>query len=211
MRKWEKKRTYLFGSLILLTFIVGFVEKSKTIVTDSGQLVRAEHGQGEYEAELLLEVDGKEAEKFSVLVPEKRLTQKEEEAYLCAAIAEIEESFQGKNQSLENVSDAVSIQESYQQEYVQAEWEFSNSRLIDERGVIEEDYLQGEEELVEAMVLLTCEDSSQIYTFYFTVCKREKSEEEQFYEKLNKFISESRETEGSQNDQINRYLEVKTS
>ena len=173
MRKWDKKRISLFVGLVLLTFIAGFVEKSETIVTDCGQLERAEYGKGEYEAELLLEVDGKGEEKFSVFVPERRLTQKEEEGYLCAAIAEIEEGFQGENESLENITGAVLIQESYQQEHVQAEWEFSNSRLIDEEGVIKEVYLQGEKEIVEAMVLLTCEDSSQIYTFYFTVCKKE--------------------------------------
>lgn len=198
MQKWDKKRISLFGIVVMLTFVVGFVEKSEAIVTDSGQLVRAEYGQGDYEVELLLEVDGKEAEKFSVFVPEKRLTQEEEEAYLRAAIAEIEEGFRGKNHSLEKISGAVHIQESYQQERVIAEWEFSNNRLINEKGVIEENYLQGEEEIIEAMVLLTCEDSSQVHTFYFTVCKIEKSEEEQFYEKLNEFISKSRETEGTE-------------
>lgn len=198
MQKWDKKRIGLLGIVAVLTFFAWLVDKSEVIVTEGGQLIRAEHGQGEYEAELLLEVDGKQAEKFSVLVPEKRLTQEEEEAYLLAAIAEIEEGFQGKNHSLEEISGAVHLQTSYQQEQVLAEWEFSNSRLINETGVIEEAYLQGEEEIVEAVVLLTCEDSSRFYTFYFTVCKKEKSEEEQFYEKLNQFISKSREAEGTE-------------
>ncbi len=198
MREWDKKRISLLGIAVVLAFLTEFVEKSETIVTESGQLMRAEYGQGEYEAELLLEIDDERSEKFLVLVPEKRLTQEEEEAYLLAAIGEIEEGFQGKNSSLEEISGAVYLQTNYQQERVLAEWEFSNGRLINEAGEIDEKYLQGEKEIVEAKVLLTCEDSSQIYTFYFTVCKKEKSEEEWFYEKLNQSISESRETEGAE-------------
>lgn len=197
MEKRKGKLFYAIAVVIGITFCTIYSEKTKDILSEDEGLVREAYGGGSYEAELLLEIDGREAEEFLVVVPEQRFTEKEEETYLFDAVKEIEDGFVGENASLEMVCEKVHIQSEYQEGKVLAEWEFSNAGLIDGNGMIDESRLETEHELVEAKIMLTCGDSSRIYHFYFDVYKREKSETEQFYEKLNEFITKSGERKGT--------------
>ena len=194
----KRKFVYAFLAVIGITFCVVCSEEENTILLEDAGLIRESYGKGSYQAGLLLEIDGEKAEEFLVVVPEQRFTEKEEETYLLDAVKEIEDGFVGKNLSLDRVCEKVHIQSEYQQGKVLAEWEFSNSRLIDENGKIDESCLETEHELVEAQVILTCGDSSRSYQFYFDVYKKEKSETEQFYEKLNKDITKSGEQKGTE-------------
>lgn len=198
MKIWKQKKKLFvsFGMVLLVTFLVWYTERKETIMTENGQLLRQENE--EYEAKLLYEVDGTEKREISINVPTRYLTEAEEAAYIKAAIDEIEKEFVGENLSLAKVQGEVKLRSNYQDGKVLAEWEFSNYRLFEEDGTIIENNLQGECEDVEARVSLTCEDSSLIYEFYFTVYKREKNEEELFYEKLNQLISENGEREGTE-------------
>ena len=198
MQRQKKKMVLLSVGVLLLSAVLWWSEKNETILSEDASLLRGENGTGEYEAELLLEIDETEETEWTVIVPEQRMTKKEEEALLAGAIAEIEAEFAGENESLENIKDKVNIRSGYQDGKVIAEWEFSNHGLIAESGFIDEDAMEAESEMVEANVYLTCEDSNLIHEFYFIVCKKEKSEEELFYEKLNQFISESGKTEGTE-------------
>lgn len=200
MKGWSqrKKMAFLSVIVIIVAFLVGYMESAESVLLDNGELLRQENGDGEYEAELLLEVDGGEEIAFSVVIPEQYLTEEEEKMYLAGAVEEIEAGFLGKNDSWEFVREAVNVQTSYQDGKVLAEWEFSNSRLIEDSGDIREDKMNADSETVGAKVSLSCEDSRYIHEFYFTVCKAEKNEEELFYEKLNQLISENGEAEGTE-------------
>lgn len=198
MQKQKKKMVLLSIAVLLLSVLLWWSEKSKTILSEDGSLLRGENGTGEYEAELILEIDETENTEWIVTVPEQRLTREEEETLLSGAIAEIEAEFAGENKSLENIKDKVNMRSGYQDGKVIAEWEFSNHGLITESGFIDEDAMEAESEMVEAKVHLDCEDSELIYEFYFIVCKQEKSEEELLYEKLNQFISENGKAEGTE-------------
>ncbi len=182
--------------LLLLTGMIWWKEQKNAALSDGGQLLRPESGEVEYEAELMLVIDGTEETEMIITVPAKRLTAEEETELLKCAIEEIREDFQGQNTSLEEVRNAVVVREDYQGGKVFAEWEFSKSRLIAENGTIAESEMEEESETVGAKVYLTCEDSSIIYEFYFTVYKHEKNAEELFYEKLNQLISENGQREG---------------
>lgn len=198
VQEQKRKMILLVIVVLLLTALVWWNEKTNPVLSETGQLVRKENGMGEYEAELILEIDGTEETELIVTVPEQLLTTKEEEALLEAAVAEIEMEFAGENTSLENIRDRVVVRDNYQNGSVVAEWEFSNRSLIATDGSIKETVMEADSEMVEAKVYLTCEDSKLIYEFGFTAYKQAKSEEEIFYEKLNQLISESGETEGTE-------------
>lgn len=200
MKKWGQRQKMIasLGAVLLITILVWYTEKSEPILSEEGQLLRQKNGEGEYEAELVLQVDGKEETEFLIVVPEQYLTMEEEEAYLEAAIEEIDAEFAGENASLEEIRERVMMRTSYQEGKVLAEWEFSKYRLIAEDGTIVESEMEKDCEEVGAKVYLTCEDSNLIYEFYFMVYRRKKNEEEILYEKLNQLISESGETEGTE-------------
>lgn len=197
MKHEKSKMIAATGLVFLLSALVWYKEQQGKTLTEAGSLRRQKKGEGAYEAELILKIDDSMEQSFTVTVPEQALTKQEEARLLAAAIEEIEEEFAGENASLENIVQAVVIRESYQNGKVQAEWEFSKNRLIDENGKIVQEVMEGDSETIGAKVKLTCEDSSMIYEFYFSVCKAEKSEEEQFYENLEQLLAESGAEEGT--------------
>lgn len=198
MQGQKKKMVLLSIAVFLLSFVLWWSEKAESVLSEGGSLLRGENGTGEYEVELILEIDEKADTEWVIVVPEQRLTQEEEKNFLTGAIAEIEAEFAGENESLENIRGSVQLRNSYQNGKVVAEWEFSNQRLIGETGFIDEAVMEAESEMVEAKVHLCCEDSNLVYEFCFIVYKQEKGEEELFYEKLNQFISENGKTEGTE-------------
>lgn len=198
-RQENRKKTMLAVIVVLLlTGIVWWTEKEKEVLNEEGYLARQEKGSGAYEAKLMLVIDETEETEMLVVIPEQFLTPKEEELLLAKAVDEIEMEFAGENASLENVTGSVFIRQEYQDGNVSAEWEFSNHRLVAEDGSIVEEAMTADSEMVEAKVYLTCEDSKVIHEFNFMVYKQRKSEEEQFYEKLNQLISESGKAEGTE-------------
>lgn len=200
MKKWSQIKKYVVGTgvVLLITVLVWYTKREEGVMSENRSLVRKEHGMGEYEAELILEIDGAKQSELMITVPEQHLTVSEEELYLALAIEEIRESFVGENPSLEAIKEAVFVSSVYQEGKVLADWEFSNPGLIAVDGTIDDAVMQKDKEQVMATVYLTCEDSSLIHEFGFTVCKKEKGEEEVFYEKLHQFIAESGEKEGTE-------------
>ena len=173
---WDKIKKYVMGTgvVLLITILVWYTKREEGVLSENGNLVRKENGMGEYDAELILEIDGTKREEFTITVPEQCLTTSEEKLYLSLAIEEIQKSFLGKNSGLDAVKEVVYVSNSYQKGKVLAEWRFSNSGLIAIDGVINEAVMEKEKEEVMAMVYLTCGDSSLIHEFGFTVCKKEK-------------------------------------
>lgn len=198
MREHKKKIILAALVVLLLTIVVWWTEKSNAVLGENGKLSRRENGGGGYEAEVLLTIDETEETEWVIIVPEQSLTKQEEEAFLAAAIREIEAEFAGENISLETVRDRVVIRNHYQDGKVAAEWTFSIPGLVTEDGFIREEVLTGEKEPVGASVDLLCGDSRFIYEFYFEACRREKGEKELFYEKLNQLISESGKEKGKE-------------
>ena len=181
----------------VMGFLVGSLQE-ESVLQESHYLLRREKGAGDYEAELKVKIEGMEEEILLVSVPEQSLTAEEELNYLEAAVAEIETEFVAECGSAKEVRGTVPLRTGYQSGRVDAEWSFSNPRLVTEQGIIVESVLKVEREHVKAEVLLTCEDSSLSHEFYFTVCRRERSEEEILYGKINDIISKNGKTEGTE-------------
>ena len=193
-----KKKKMIIAALIVtaLTLLVWAKGEKEGQLIEENQLPRQKTGEGTYEAELVLEIEGEAATEILISVPEQRLTTEEEELFLQEAVKEIEAGFAGKNTSLEAVSTKVEIFENYCEGMVQAGWEFSKPELVKADGSILQDKMEADREEVKANVYLTCEDSNLIYEFYFCIYRQEKSEKELIYEKLSKAISESGMREG---------------
>ena len=200
MKIGSQIKKYMMGTgvVLFITILVWYTKRGEGVLSENGNLVRKEWGMGEYEAELILEIDGSKHSELAITVPEQHLTLDEEELYLALAIEEIRESFLGVNESLEAIRETVFVSSVYQEGKVLADWNFSNSELIAVDGTIHDAVMEEDKEEVIATVYLTCEDSSLIHEFGFTVYKEEKGEEELFYEKLYLLIAESGEKEGTE-------------
>lgn len=194
----------------VLALIAGYMEQEETVLSENKYLIRQEMGAGDYDVELVLNAEDMEERSFQITVPEQRLTEAEELMYLEEAISEIEGEFKGENTSLEEIREYVEIRESYQNNVVNAKWDFSNTGLIRENGLIDEAALTMEGEEVCATVTLTCGESRLLYSFYFTVFSREKTEEEKLDEKIYAFISEDAENAGTKVLQLPTEVEGRT-
>ena len=185
---------------VAVVFIVSFLagRKAESGFIKDGKLQRPQKGEGAYETEVILQIDETEETEITIIVPEQNLTNKEEQLFLSRAIEEIQKEFIGTNESLDEIRNEVVIKESYQNGMVSAEWMFSIPGLIYENGLIKEEILGNDSEMVKAEVLLTCEDSNLIYEISFVVHKHEKSKKEIFYKKLSQMLLESGQEEGTE-------------
>lgn len=200
MKKIQKEK-YKHIVRVMIVFgiavLVWISESRNPLLKEGEYLIRPEIGEGSYQAELLLEVEGKE-KLFTVLVPEQNLTTEEEMRYLEAAVDELEKMFLGSNSSMDEIRQSVVIRTDYQDGLVTAEWGFENPWLIEEDGTIVESELKEDGEEVWAKVWLNCGQSSLRHEFYFKVYYAKKSEEELFYEKVSKLILENGNAEGTE-------------
>ena len=168
-RKWGRKDWQKGAAVIAAAACLGLLSGYMELQTDEDPekgLLRRENGEGDYEADLRMYVDGaKKAKAYKVHVPEQELTKQEEQAYLRAAEEELIKEFPGDNESVNCIRDAVVIREEYQEGHVEAEWSFDNYRLIESRTgrIVGEPDEEGE--LVNVQVTLTCGKSRCVQEF----------------------------------------------
>ena len=133
-----------------------------------GTLFRRELGKGSYVEELELKSDVYQGT-VELEIEEKQPTKNEAKKLLEKAKKEIDATFLGENQALEQVMSDVILQDAYQDGMVAAEWSFDDYTYIGTDGVIKENELD-EPELVEATAVLTCGEYQQIYRFSMQLC-----------------------------------------
>ena len=87
-KDWQKGAA-IIAAAACLGLLAGYMELQTDEDPEKG-LLRRENGEGDYEADLRMYVDGvKKAEVYTVNVPEQELTKQEEQAYLRAAEEEL--------------------------------------------------------------------------------------------------------------------------
>lgn len=190
-----RKIAFGMGIMVFLLILI------KGRLDDEEQLEglwRQKNGDGEYETALILEIDGTMHTEMVISVPEQTLSETAEKQHLESAIEEIEASFLGENESLDNIQNAIVTRTSYQDGKVLAEWKFSDARLFRADGSINESMMLGDEKEIVVTVYLTCENSSIIHEFGCVVHKRDVTKEEQFFEELRRKIAESGAEEGAE-------------
>ena len=200
-RKWGRKDWQKGAAVIAAAACLGLLSGYMELQTDEDPekgLLRRENGEGDYEADLRMYVDGaKKAEAYMVHVPEQELTKQEEQAYLRAAEEELIKEFPGDNESVNCIRDAVVIREEYQEGHVEAEWSFDNYRLIESRTgrIVGEPDEEGE--LVNVQVTLTCGKSRCVQEFYICVYPRLLDEEERFRKGISEKIARQQPEAGA--------------
>lgn len=169
----------------LLGLAIGVAEMSESILEEGNLLRRNPNGEGEYDQELALTIDGYEEQlEYSITVPEQLLLKEEEEVYLEAAMQDIVEEFPGKNASINEIREGVVIREEYQEGRVLAEWGFDDYQIMDMSGNVVAESIPEEGVLVKARVTLTCGGSGMVEEFYFRVFPVVLSEKEQILKQI---------------------------
>ena len=196
-KEWEKSFLLCIG-VAVLSMGIGISEKENAVLNESGWLARRPVGEGEYVAELILEVDEQSPRTFQIKVPEQLMTSKEEMEYLIAAIDELEKEIKVENSSFPKVSDRLKIRDSYQNGMVGAVWEVSKPDLVHMDGTINEDALLLDGEELYVTVTLTCGDSKLLHTMVVSLYHKAKSEEEILEEKIYSIISTGNKETGTE-------------
>lgn len=189
--------------VLLATGILGIClqisEDGTSILNDKNQIRKNEPGQGEIEETLQVEIPDLEQEgTYTVEIEEQYLTKQEQETVFQNAKSEAEKTFLGTNPSLEEVTENVCLPDTLQDGLVTAEWSFDNYEVMNPDGSINQDKVQEGGTLVKAKVILTCQETTQVYEFYFKVWKRKLSETEKMWESLSEALekkNQGKETE----------------
>ena len=180
----------------VMGILYGIVNNDNSILEEGNFLERKAYGEGDYEQPLELMIEGYDEKfRYDVLVPEQRLSKKEEEQYLAAAVEEIFEEFPGENESINCIRKSVCIRESYQENRVAATWSFDDYKTVNLAGEVVAKELPEEGRLVRASVLLTCQDTMRQEEFYFRVFPVEKTAKEEIFWQIAQQIEEQAKTE----------------
>lgn len=186
--KQRKKIAVVLAITAVIACVAGMSEKMSPVILAENHLKRNENGEGSYEEELQLTVDGvMDAYSYTVTVPEQKLTKEEEQNALQAAWEEIEAEFPGENEGLDCIRKRVEIRDSYQDGRVKAEWNFDDYKIMDVEGNVTGQDLPEEGRLVGAEVELFCGSSAVCKDFCFQVFPDILTEEE----KVLAFVEES--------------------
>lgn len=214
MRRKEdrKKKVFLcIGVFAFLGVAAQIGQGQAGMLEEDGSITRNLAGDGEKEAELILEVPELEKEyEMLVDIPEEKLTQQEVYQLFEAAQEEIDESFLGKNDSLNCITEDVVLYEAYQEGLVTADWRFDSYDVVNVDGTLREENLTQEGCLVQAVCEMTYAGYQSEYTFYFKVFLPEQTEEEQLLRGVKDALAEEGEQEETQSfflpEEINGYL-----
>jgi len=124
-------------------------------------------GESDAQEELEYKTDNKKTD-IVLDVPAMLHTAEEKEELISKAKEEIDGSFIGDNEDLDEISQAVVMKESYVDGLVKAEWQLSDYKIVGAEGEINYDNVSSET-LIDADVTLICEDVSDVYSFSFRV------------------------------------------
>ena len=171
-------------------------QEQDSLFSGTAQMERNKAGDGSREADLIMEVAewGNEYE-MQVEIPEEQLTQEKCMELLKMAQKEIDETFLGENQSLDEVTGDVVPGESYQGGLVEAEWSFDPYEIFDTDGTLQLEMLSEEGTLVHAVCDLSCRDYQSSYEFYFMVKLPEQTEEQKLLRGIKEELAAQEEVE----------------
>lgn len=198
MKKYRKELVVLLLAAGI-SMLTGIGELLWPVLTKDYCLERRDVGEGSYEEELLLTVEGVlEDYDYKVDVPERKLTEAEKQQYLEAAEMEIEQQFPGENENVNCIRERVEIGNTYQGGMVKAEWNFDNYEIMDFEGNVIAEKLPEEGTLVLASVELQCQGTGVCHEFYFRVLPKEFSAKEYVLKILEENLTAQQEESGKE-------------
>ncbi|MCR4610621.1 MAG: hypothetical protein K5644_01865 [Lachnospiraceae bacterium] len=157
--------------IVIAVELVGIVASVGELVMNNvlfdNSLSRPAAGEADTTEELQYETNGNKTD-ITLDVPAALHSKEEKESFIENAKEEIDDTFIGDNEDLDNINQAVVMKESYADGMVKAEWQLSDYKIIGADGEINYENLD-KEKIIEANVTLTCEDMSDVYSFSFRV------------------------------------------
>ncbi len=193
----RKKMLLCVGVFALLGAVAEYGLGQERELQADGSIRRNEAGEGGRTAELLLEVPELDTEyEMTVEIPERSLSEEECRELLEEAKQEIDETFCGINPSLNEITDDIVVQDSYQEGLVKAEWSFDNYELVEPDGMLKKEKLTEEGTLVYAVCEMTCGACRSSYEFAFRAVRGEQSTGE----RLRKAVEEVLQKQGERVD-----------
>lgn len=171
----NKKLGPLFSKKVLKIVIgieiVGIVASVGELITSKvlfdNSIMRPAVDESDTTEELQYKVYDK-TEDITIDVPAVLHSKEEKENLISKAKEEIDETFKGENDDLDNINRAIVMKEKYSDGMVKAEWQLSDYKIIGAEGNINYDNLN-KDTIIEANVTLTCENISDVYSFSFQV------------------------------------------
>lgn len=150
----------IFGILILI------YDYRITQKEFNGLIPRNEVGRGDKFEEIMVQA-GDVEESLNITISEQKLSEEETEKIFHSAIEEIEETFLGRNQSLDQVKYSPIVKDTYADGLVGAQWHFSNYDVISPLGELKEEGIPQEGTIVETSVNLSYKEVEYTYSFNF--------------------------------------------
>lgn len=167
-RDITKKQIICITLLVVVLGLGLFIYDYYDAVTNfDGTIMRNEAGSGNKKEKLSFSYD-ESHEVMKVDIEERKLSDEEAELAFENAISEINATYLGANASANDVSSRLDIKNSYVNGLINASWSFSDFRVVSNEGVIDKSQVN-EETLIEAEILLTYQEVSQIYKVHFLV------------------------------------------
>lgn len=185
-------------AIAVLGILIAIRAQSTPVINADNQIDRKEPGQGERTEILEVTLPGMEQEKYETVIPERQLTEREKEEVFEDAKKEAEQIFIGDNASTDEVRGAVVLPAALADGLVEAEWSFDDYEVIQPDGTIIEDAVPENGAQVQAKLTMTCQDSIQMYTFYFKVFPKKLSRTEYIKKQLDAAVAEADEKTASQ-------------
>ena len=191
------KKKYFGIAIIFIFFILAawFMENEDEDFLSKNIISRNEPGDGDKENSLSLNARGVfEDYNYELQLPERKYSAAEIQELFKIAKKEIAESFSG-GQDVNHITEDLSLEESYAEGHVEADWYFDNDEIIDAEGK-----LSGKQSddgtIIRASVLLSCQEEEEIYQFSFIVFQPELSKQEKILRSVNEDIQKQLETDG---------------
>lgn len=180
----------VFGAASLLCFILAVLDGDGSETVE--KVMRPE--LGDQQIALLMDVEGMmDQEDYTVTVREQKLSERQKQQLMEAAVEELEQSiFQEQGES-QIVSENLSLPDTLQGGRVQAAFTFWPGDVIDTEGVIHWEYFDAGEPLVQVSALLECQEAEIIHEFYLQLERPPLSESEAFYEELEEELKQQNE------------------
>lgn len=189
-----KRAVLLLGLMELMGLVLSLQQWYEAGPGFTGKLAREDMGQGSYIEEVDLS-SSVYSGSLEVEIEDKWLDKKEAEKRIEDAIAEIDTTFLGENESLDQIYRDVQISDLYQDGLVEADWSFDDYTYVSADGKLKTEELE-EDTLVGASVLLTCGPYEEIYDFSFCLCPSPADSKEGLLRQIQKSIhDQSRENE----------------
>ena len=168
----------LFGALLCL----GDTEAE---ATQTGEIKRPEPGSDALEEEYVLSVEDLSIrEPYRVTVENRHLTKRELEELFTEAVKELERTFLGENESLDNITHDVMPVDSVMDGRVEVSWSFDDYEPVSLSGELQREALTEEGSLVQVTATLEYESVEAQHCFSMMVYPPEKTAQEQFYDLL---------------------------